>query len=225
MYTRRELINEANPFKWMAQKQIKTPKPGPVMSQIGSGIKKGLGVAFNNPVTRAASELQKGLIPGAGKTRQQIKGVANKIFSGSRTFGKYGKVGRYYSKLKEQRPEKFKNANNKAPALKSVRAGAAKARAYRLLQNDKQPVKTTINGKTSSNFGLVDSDGNVLVLFYPYYNVPKDNTTGRFINDGQDHTDQDTGFLTWSAESNKFENHSEQLKNTPFVNEPNFVKI
>jgi hypothetical protein len=211
MYTRRELICEANPFKWMAQKQINKPEPGPVMSQIGSGIKRGLGMAFNNPLTRAASELQKAAIPGAGRTRQQLRGMLGNIFRSPNV--RRSRFYKQYRSLKQQNPSQFTEPTK--PQTKNVPSDEIQATAQK---ENRIPVKTKVNGKISQQFGLVDNDGNILYTFHPFI-LQREGETNQPRMGG------DTGFIVWDAKTGNQEIIDQPLKTTDFAKEPNFIAL
>lgn len=219
MYTRRELICEANPFKWMAQKNVgdytpKSLKPGPVKSQIGSGIKKGLGLAFNNPLTRAASELQKAAMPGAGKTRSQIARGFRNVF-GPKDYLKYGKAGRYYYD-RQVNADSSQSDESESGATYTKEKDAKAVKHY---SNDKKPCKATVNGKTSSKFFIQDSNGKVLLVFYPYKKLTEVQGRHGYI-DPNPEDKKDTGFMVWNAETDSFELFDQPLAETPFAKDP-----
>lgn len=215
MHSQRELICEGNPFTWLAQRNVGGGRSSnrSVMSQIGRGI----GMAFNNPVTRAASELQKAVIPGAGKTREKLKGAVKRIIgSSSYRIRRYGKFGQRYAEQKTKDPKKYalpRVSNYRQKNYRRVNGVTRLARGV-IGNEDHKISKVKINNKTSTKFGLVDNQGNLIAVFYPF--APRD--TQNIVNN-------DIGFALWDSATNKFERFNQRLGETPFANEPNFVAL
>lgn len=202
MYTQRELISEANPFTWMAQKQI--------IPQVGSGIKKGLSLAFNNPITRAASELQKAAMPGTGRTREQLSRMGRNIFRSKDN--RNSRLYRKYAKYREENPPekivKVKKADTSTPTQEVTKT---------IKQENNIPVKTKIKGKLSQQFGIIDNDGNIMFIFYPF-TVQKSNEPVSVIGN-------DTGFIIWDSSTGNQEIINQPLKTTEYVKDPNFISL
>lgn len=198
MYTRRQLICEANPFTWM--------------SQVGSGIKKGVGMAINNPITRAASELQKAALPGAGRTREQIGRMLGNIFRSPHV--KSSKFYRNYRQIKQKDPAEFTRQttpnNTKDIPIKEISAISTKY--------DRIPVKAVVNKKVSQQFGLVDNNGDILFTFHPFILQDKDNPVENSFG-------KDTGFIVWDAKTGNQEIIDQPLRTSNFAKEPNFIAL
>jgi len=214
MYTQRELICEKNPFTWMAQKQIKAPN-NPILSQIGSGIKKGVGLAFNNPMTRAVGELQRAALPGAGKTRDQIGKMLGNIFRSSNS--RYSRFNKSYNSRKQRNPKRYTTRPrqiNKV-SVNNVPKTQIQATAQ---QENRILVKTKVNGKISNTFGLVDDKGDIVATFHPFISQQPKNQQSIMFG-------RDTGFIVWDAKTKNQEIIDQPLRTTSFAKEPNFIAL